>query len=96
MSKSYVSDYVEHCMKFYVRYRNPMFHSNVDELNWNTCDKALSKLPTKDRELAISIYSDTSPENIKMLARQRGMEYAEMWRFIKQLEKHIAKERGLI
>lgn len=96
MAKSYISDYVEHCMKFYARYRNPIFCKEVDRVNWDTCDKALAKLTSKKRELAIAIYKDTSIKNIKLLAKQNGMAEDEMWQFINQLERHIAKERGLI
>nr|DAS09956.1 MAG TPA: Sigma-70, region 4 [Caudoviricetes sp.] len=96
MAKTYVSDYVEHCMKFYARYKNPIFCNEVDRINWNTCDKALSKLTSDKRELAIAIYKDVSSTNIKSLAKQNNMTDGEMWRFVKQLERHIAKERGLI
>ena len=96
MAKTYISDYVEHCMKYYVRYDNPIFCNEVDRINWNTCDKALAKLTSDKRELAIAIYKDVSSTNIKSLAKQNNMTDGEMWRFVKQLERHIAKERGLI
>ena len=96
MAKSYLSDYIGHCMSFYIRYRDPVFNTKTDELNWNACNNALSKLSDRKRDLVFELYKDTSRDNVIRLAAENNMSESEMWKLFRMVEKLVAKERGLI
>ena len=96
MAKSYLSDYIQHCMSFYIRYPDPIFNTKVDELNWNACNNALSKLSDRKRDLVFELYKDTSRENVIRLAAENNMSESDMWKLFTTVEKLVAKERGLI
>lgn len=96
MAKSYLSDYIQHCMSFYIRYRDPVFNTKTDELNWNACNNALSKLSDHKRDLIFELYKDTSRNNVIRLAAENHTSESEMWKLFRMVEKLVAKERGLI
>nr|DAM62644.1 MAG TPA: hypothetical protein [Herelleviridae sp.] len=96
MAKSYLSGYIGHCMSFYIRYRDPVFNTKTDELNWNACNNALSKLSDRKRDLVFELYKDTSRENVIRLAAENHMSESDMWKLFTTVEKLVAKERGLI
>ena len=89
MAKSYLSDYIQHCMSFYIRYPDPIFNTKVDELNWNACNDALSSMSVHTKDLICELYKDASRDNVIRLA-------ADMWKLLRAIEKRIARERGLI
>lgn len=39
--RTFYSEYVQHCMRFYARHANPKFRSDADKKNWFACDSAL-------------------------------------------------------
>ena len=96
MAKSYLSDYIQHCMSFYIRYRNPVFNTKVDELNWNACNNALSNMSVYTKDLICELYKDASRDNVIRLAAENNMSEFDMWKLLRAIEKRIAKERGLI
>ena len=96
MAKSYLSGYIGHCMSFYIRYRDPVFNTKTDELNWNACNNALSKLSDRTRDLVFELYKDTSRDNVIRLAAENHMSESDMWKLFTTVEKLVAKERGLI
>ena len=32
--RTFYTDYIQHCMKFYARHPNPKFRSDADKQNW--------------------------------------------------------------
>ena len=96
MAKSYLSDYIQHCMSFYIRYPDPIFNTKVDELNWNACNDALSSMSVYTKDLICELYKDASRDNVIRLAAENNMSESDMWKLLRAIEKRIARERGLI
>lgn len=96
--RTYYSDYVQHCMKFYARHANPVFRSSADKLNWYACDNALNGFTNVERELLLSIYRecDTLPDNVYKVSVANDIKQDKLWALIKKLEQRIAKRRNLI
>ena len=96
MAKSYLSDYIGHCMSFYIKYPDPIFNTKVDELNWNACNDALSSMSVYTKDLICELYKDASRDNVIRLAAENNMRESDMWKLLRAVEKRIARERGLI
>lgn len=98
MSKTFYSEYVSHCIRFYARHDAPTFRSKVDEENWRACDSAFRSFPEKDREMLIGIYRDrnTIPDNVYQAAKITGKDQNMIWKLISDLERKVAKRRGLL
>lgn len=96
--KTFYSDYVQHCMRFYARYTNPEFYNVVDELNWYACDDALKDFADIQRDTLLAIYrsADTIPSNIRNLSVTKGFEQDAIWKLVNSLERKVAEKRGLI
>ena len=64
MSRTFYSEYVNHCLRFYARHDRPKFHSEADKHNWAACDSALKSFSDNDRAMLLYIYreGDTVPE----------------------------------
>ena len=43
MSRSYYSEYVNHCMRFYARHSGTTFNNKTDKINWLACHKGISE-----------------------------------------------------
>lgn len=98
MAKSHYSNYCEHCLRFYSRYKNPVFTSESDKLSWHACKNALDKFNSLDQELLLAVYreGDTIADSIYRISKDTGIKQGYIWSKIKDLEKYIATERGLI
>lgn len=96
--KTFYSEYVQHCMRFYSRHPNPKFRSEVDKRNWNACASALKGFTNREKDILIAIYQmgDTIPDNIFQISMTRNTNQDEVWQLIGRLEHIIAKRRGLI
>lgn len=98
MAKSHYSNYCEHCLRFYSRHKNPVFASESDKLSWYACKNALDKFNPLDQELLLTVYreGDTIADSIYRISKDTGIKQGYIWSKIKNLEKYIATERGLI
>lgn len=98
MSKSYYSDYVNHSLRFYARYKEPVFKSEVDRLKWESCDKAFENLDPKFTTPILEIYSqyDGFNDNVQRACIDHDIPVQQMWDTINTLEREVAKNRGLI
>lgn len=100
MSKSFFSDYVRHCLRFYTRNcsTTPKFKTKVDEINWMCCHKVLSQYPVNTKQILITVYSgyDTLPDEVYNASRKWQIEQNEIWDVMKEIERKIAHKRGLI
>ena len=96
--RSYYSDYVQHCMRFYARHPNPKFNSEAEKLNWNACDNALKRFEVSEKDILMSIYQsgDTLADNVYNLSLQKNINQNNIWKLVSRLEKMIAKRRGLL
>ncbi len=91
MSKAFYTEYVSHCLRFYVRHLNPKFKSDVDKYNWVACDRALNAFSDSDREALIEVYreGDTVANSVYRLAKSRGIKQEIIWNLIKELERKV-------
>ncbi len=98
MARTFYSEYVNHCLRFYARHPIPKFHSDADKENWIACDKAIKAFPEKERNLLISIYSegDTIPDTVYRISKKNGIGQDTIWKLIGELERKVAKRRGLL
>ena len=100
MSRPYYSDYIKHALRFYSRNcsSHPVFKSDVDKNNWLSCDSVLAHYPTHMREVLISVYSgfDTLPDEVYNASKKYNIDQNLLWDAMKELERKIAKRRGLL
>lgn len=98
MPKTYYSEYVTHCMRFYARHPEPVFKTRADKKNWTACDGALRQFPAFEREVLLAVYQggDTVPDNAYWTAKEKGVRLERVWVWIDQLERAIARRRELL
>lgn len=99
MSKTFYSDYVNHCIRFYIRHPHPKYHSSADKENWLVCDKALNSFSDKDRHLLLAVYStegDNLADSVNQVSQDRNVRQETIWKVVNELERKIAKRRGLL
>lgn len=98
MARAFYSEYVNHCLRFYVRHQNPKFRSAADKNNWLACENALKGFSDNDREILLFIYreGDTIPDNVYQIAKEKGIKQDSVWKLVNELERKVAKRRGLL
>ena len=98
MARTFYSEYVNHCLRFYARYPNPVFRSEAEECNWIACRNALRDFSNENREILLSIYSDgdTVPDNVYRISKEKKIKQDSIWKLINELERKVAKSRSLI
>lgn len=97
--RTFYSEYVTHCLRFYSRYSKPnRFRTEADKKNWQACDNALKGFSDSDREMLITIYreGDTIPDNVYQMAKKLNIKQDNIWKLITELERKVAKRRGLL
>ncbi len=96
--KRFYSEYVNHCLRFYARHPHPKFRSSADKENWKACEEAFKTFNDRDRSMLLRVYreGDTIPDNVYQTAKQEHIKQDVIWDLINQLEKKVAKRRGLI
>lgn len=99
MNRPYYSEYVRHCLRFYSRNLDlTQFKSDVDQQNWIACADVITSYCDRDRDIIVMTYGeyDTLSDNVYEVARKLGINQAIIWDMMKDLERKIAKRRGLI
>lgn len=96
--RTYYSDYIQHCMRFYARHTNPKFRSDADKQNWYACEHALKGFTDADRDILLFIYreGDTILDNVYRVSVQKNIKQDKIWALVNELERKIAKRRSLI
>lgn len=96
--KTFYSEYVQHCMRFYARYPRPVYRSDADKLNWNACNDAIKGYTDAEKDLILAIYrgGDTIPDNIYKVSVERHIKQDGLWKLINSVERKVAKRRGLL
>lgn len=100
MSRPFYSEYVKHALRFYSRNctEKPTFKSDADKSNWLSCDSVLSHYPLDTRNIVISVYGgyDTLPDEVYNTSKKYHIEQNWIWDLMKEVERKIAKRRGLL
>ena len=100
MSKCFYSDYVRHSLRFYSRNteKPSKFKSDVDKANWLSCYGAIKNLSQKEQDILISVYSgfDTLPDEVYNASQKYKIDQNIIWDLMKDVERKIARNRGLI
>ena len=99
MNRPFYSEYVRHCMRFYSRNTaKPQFNTEVDKNNWYACHRAMERYDGRDRDILLRVYAlyDTIADNVYEVAVAYGIDQNDIWDLIKELERSIAKKRGLL
>ena len=99
MNKPFYSDYVRHCLRFYSRNLHPIgFKSTVDRNNWRACADIIISYSDRDRDILTMVYGgrDTLSDNVYEVAKKYSMNQAIIWDMMKDVERKIARERGLV
>lgn len=98
MARVFYSEYVNHCLRFYARHPKPQFHSAADKNNWLACEKALESFTNSEREMLLTIYreGDTIADNVYQMAKTKGIKQDSVWKLVNELERKVAKRRGLL
>ena len=98
MGRAFYSEYVSHCLKFYVRHPNHKFHSDADKNNWNACEAAFKEFTDSEKEILFYIYNkgDAIPNNVYQIAKAKRIKQDSIWALLNSLEKKVAERRGLV
>lgn len=99
MNRPFYSEYIRHCLRFYTR--NPQmvnFKSDADKLNWLACDSIVASCSDRDRDILIRVYGsfDTLADNVYETAKKYDINQNIIWDLMKEIERKIAKRRGLM
>lgn len=96
--RTFYSEYVQHCMRFFVRHPSPKFKSDADKQNWKACESALEGFTDEEKELLIAVYieNDTIPDNVYKVSTENNVKQDTLWKLINELERRVAKRRNLI
>lgn len=102
--KPYYSEFVRHCLRYYVktldegRGGHPIFRSDADRENWSACYHVLKDYSQKDMDIVTEIYrpGDTIADKIYMMSQAKRVPQDTIWGLINATERKIAKRRGLL
>lgn len=99
MNRPFYSEYIRHCLRFYTRNLHiNHFNTEVDQNNWWACDKVVKGCSDVDRDIITSVYSgfDTLADNVYETAKKHGINQNIIWDMMKDIERKIARKRGLL
>ena len=99
MARTYYSDYVGHMMRQYIRLKDSdeTIAEGPTEQNVNVCGLILDGLPENERTMLTQIYANKVIANeIEGIAESQGLRPQNIWAIVKNFEREIAKERGLL
>ena len=99
MNRPFYSEYVRHCLRFYSRnLQQPPFKSEVDRNNWFACKTVLKGYLDRDRDILVGVYGerDTLSDNVYQTAKKYDIDQSIIWDMMKDVERKIAKRRGLL
>lgn len=99
MNRPFYSEYVRHCLRFYTR--NPdlkHFNTEVDKNNWWACESVLKNYEVLDRDIITAVYGgyDTLADNVYETAKKNNVNQNIIWDAMKDIERRIARKRGLL
>ena len=97
MTKPCYSDYIRHTIRFYSRFRNPKFKTDIDRANWHSCHNAIQGYSDRDKDILLYVYGefDTLGDNVYAIAKKYNIDQNIVWDMMKEFERKVAIERGL-
>ena len=99
MNRPFYSEYTRHCLRFYTRnLHKTRFNTEVDKNNWYACHKAIDRYSDRDKDIIIRVYSlyDTIADNVYEVAKEYQIDQNIIWDLLKDIERGVAKRRGLL
>lgn len=99
MNKPFYSDYVRHALRFYSRNLSlAKFKKGTDKSNWLACHHVIQTYSERDRDILVYVYGsyDTLADNVYEVSRKYSINQSIIWDMMKEFEREIAVERGLI
>lgn len=96
--KPYYKPYVDHMLKFYVRYPHIKAQKNkVNELNWKAVDWVFQNLSDYEQNVVSCIYQkEPTFEHLTKIAATLNVNIDLLDSQIDQICRRIAKRRGLL
>ena len=91
--------YVRHALRFYSRYLHiEAFRSESDKLNWQACHRAIQEYSPIDKDILVCVYGecDTLGDNVYNVSRKYGVCQDVVWEMMREFERKVAVERGLL
>lgn len=91
--------YVRHCMRFYSRYLyTTEFKNETDKANWQACHRAIHEYSPLDKDILLCVYGerDTLGDNVYNVSKKYGLNQDIIWEMMREFERKIAVERGLL
>ena len=99
MNRPFYSEYARHCLRFYSRNtEKPRFNTEVDKNNWFACHRAIDRYSDRDKDIIIRVYAlyDTIADNVYEVAKEYQIDQNIIWDLLKEIERGVARKRGLI
>lgn len=99
---AHYTEYVAHVLRWYAKTISesdkPVFSSDADAKNWDACRMALNDYSPTECETFIAIYTKNFSfvDVISTIAKERELDVNLLWKKTKNLERKVAKLRGLI
>ena len=98
------SEAVNHCLRQYALTQDeapgclPKFNSEEEKENWSACHNVLKDYSDRDAKIILQLYlpGDTMPDKIYLMSKSMRVPQNTLWNLIRDTEKKIAQERGLI
>lgn len=98
MSFSYYAEFSNHCLRFYSRYENPIFHTDVERKNWSACQEALLQLSDRDKQMIMDLFQsrDTLEDEIYKASKKYHVSQEKIWNLLFRTQRRVAEIRGII
>ena len=102
--KEHYTDYVKHALRYYIRTtqknpsEKPHFRTNADRANGNASEAAMNDYDSFEQRMFYALYGgkDALPYAVNQYAMRFSMDADRIWRMITDLERNVARRRGLI
>lgn len=98
--RPFYAEYINHCLRFYCRntQKPSTFKTEVDKINWLSCEAVMKTYPTEDYEILVYIYceNDTLADNVYQASKKFRVSQDKVWNLINEVARKIAKYRGLL
>ena len=95
--KNYYSDYVGHMMRQYLKMKDEETSDDILSQNVEVCRTVVNRLPEAEKTIILQVYADKILANsINIVSEQNGIRSQNVWMIVKNFEREVAKERGLI
>jgi len=91
--------YAKSCLEYYCTYRDPRFHSVAERKGWCAVRDIMGDFNDMERQTIIDIYSSNREERheaVRRAAKEWKTSDGKIWAFCSEVERRVARKRGLI